>query len=133
MSVTNSSEGATKCARCGEPIVQATKGRRRRYCSDTCRRTAQRLRREAWAWISEEEPQRATVAGDRLPGLEAGVPAPERSDIEAVARAILAASMLVAELRRHAIAAPPRIAGKCGALADALDAALVESFGEVFT
>lgn len=60
------------------------------------------------------------------------MPAPGQSGVADVAHTILAASMVCAELRRHTVAAPPRIAAKCHAVADAIDAALTAEFGEVF-
>ena len=44
---------------------------------------------------------------------------------------ILAAVAIVAELRRHALAAPGLVAPKCARVGAALDAALAAEFGEV--
>jgi len=60
-----SPEILTNCAHCGAPIAQRGRGRHRRYCGDTCRRTACRLRSEAWTFVEENDP---LLAG--LPTLE---------------------------------------------------------------
>ena len=120
-----------RCLHCGAPLEQAGRGRRRLYCGSACRKAAQRSRDAAWTFLEEEAPQASAPLAWAQGG--AGTPAPDRSSEADVANTILAAAAVCAELRRHAIAAAPRVAGKCGAVADALDAALAREFGEVFT
>jgi hypothetical protein len=129
MSATKLETPVTKCLRCDEPIVQAAgRGRRRQYCNATCRQAAHRTRREWWSWMEENAPQQSAPAAR----LDAGVPAPGQSDVDDVGATILAAAMVVSELRRHAVAAPPRIRARCATLADAIDVALMDQFAEVF-
>lgn len=130
-------EGATKCAQCGAPIEQRRgRGRPRRYCSDACRRAAQRVRAAAWQWVEEgDEAQGASWTNDGLETLDdacgprhapaRGVPAPDQSTVERVTETITAAIAVAAELRRHSVGAEhPGIAARCGRIAEALDAAL---------
>jgi len=56
-----SPEILTNCAQCGAPIAQRAKGRHRRYCGDTCRRRAHRLRAEAWTFVEANDPQLASL------------------------------------------------------------------------
>jgi hypothetical protein len=143
--VTKAVETRTKptvCRQCGAPLAQAGRGRPRTYCSDACRRAAQRARATAWEWLQTEDPQSSAAWLDQdLPSLDdllyeaehgrrpAATPSPEQSGADAVARTLLAASAVCAELRRHAVAAEPRIAARCAAVADALDGALTREFG----
>jgi hypothetical protein len=130
--------------RCGNPIARAAgRGRPRSYCSAACRKAAQRVRAAAWQWMEgDDDAQLAPWANDGLETLDdvcgprhapaGAVPSPGQSTPDDVTQTLLALSGVRSEFRRHAVAAPPRIAAKCGALADAIDAGLTASFGEVF-
>jgi len=125
----------TRCGGCNQPIQQAVKGRPRRYCSDACRKAAQRGREASWEWLEENDPQQAKVATVQdMFDAEHGrhrTPSPASSTVDDVSRTILAAVAVCTELRRHSVAAPAPIALRCEAVASALDAALAEHFGEV--
>lgn len=93
--------------------------------------------------MEQNNPQRAVWAEQDLPTLEdmyeaehgrrqAPVPAPDQSTADDVARTLVAASFVCAELRRHAIGAAPPVAARCEVVADALDTALAREFGAVF-
>lgn len=127
----------SRCQHCGQPLQQTFRGRPRRYCSDACRKAAQRARRAAWVWLETHDPERA-----KLPTVEemyaaehgAGVaapPSPDRSTPDDVVQSVLAAKAVAVELRRHGVAAAPLIGARCAAVARALDAALAEQFGDV--
>jgi hypothetical protein len=55
-----------------------------------------------------------------------------RSSDDDVARTLLDAGRLCADLRRHAVGAPPQLALKCEIVLKALSAALAEHFGDAF-
>jgi predicted nucleic acid-binding Zn ribbon protein len=68
---------AGKCPVCREPIVQPAKGRRRKWCSDRCRKeiyTWRKLRSQKAAWLeSWREPgwgSRGPVARSAVASLE---------------------------------------------------------------
>ena len=127
-------EGVTKCPECGVPVRQTGgRGRARIYCSDSCRKAAHRSRSTSWEWLQENRPQASSWSNEGLPNLAEEVPAPSGSQVDQVAESIIVASALVAEFRRHAVASTsPRLAARCGRVADALDAALATEFAEVF-
>jgi hypothetical protein len=118
-------EAPHRCTRCGVPIPQPTRGRHRLYCDDRCRRAAQRERARLWTWVRENQAPQPVAADPE------SVPGPESSDAAAVGWTLAGALAVVAELRRHGVGAAPKLAARCGALADAFDAALVEHFGDV--
>ena len=125
----------TRCQECGAPIQQAAKGRWRRFCSDACRKTAQRARAASWTWLEQNDPQRARLS-DEVWAAEhgdaaAGAPSPDESTVEDVVETIVAAVAVCAQFRRHSVAAQPALAVRCEGVASALDAALAERFGDV--
>lgn len=123
-------EASAVCAWCGVPLAPpAGRGRPRRYCSSRCRAAAYRSRSRAWSFLSEEAPPLAFAADAELLGLGQGVPRPEEATAESVSETVLTAIFVCAELRRHSVAAAPPLAARCGAVAEALDAALAHEFG----
>ena len=74
------------CLRCGQPTRQPATGRPRLYCSDQCRKRAQRSRRQA---LITEATAPAESAVDRaLLGLPADILGLPRDPDEAVAQAV---------------------------------------------
>ena len=110
---------ATVCPSCGDRFAQGGRGRRRRYCSDACRRRAHRERvaNEQFVVPLLVQPTAARRAA---------------SSDEDVARTLLDAGRLCADLRRHAVGAPPQLALKCEIVLKALSAAMAEQFGDAF-
>lgn len=140
-------DAPTRCEQCSTPIRQPKTGRRRRYCSGTCRKAAYRARTEAWTFVEANDPQLAALptmedlyaaehgdGSDQGPADGAGrhaTPSPENSTIEDVTATISAAVKVCAEFRRHGLAAPGLVAVRCASVGRALDAALAAEFGDV--
>ncbi len=114
-----------RCAVCGAPLPPPAgtgAGRPRLYCSHRCRQAASRARRQAWAPTASAEappPEACLVAEARTASTD-----------EQTAAAVLEAVALAGSLRRLGREARPQLACRCELLADALDAALAEHFGE---
>jgi len=84
------------CLRCGQPTRQPATGRPRLYCSDQCRKRAQRSRRQA---LITEAAAPAESAVDRallgLPGELLGLPRdPDEAVAQAVGQALTAVRVL---------------------------------------
>ena len=116
------------CRWCRAPIQQPKTGRRRRYCGGTCRKAASRARQSSWDWLESNDPPLA-----KLPtGVATDAPpSPDDSTVADVSLTVVTAVALVAELRRHSVAAPGLLAAKCDLVASALDEVLVREFGDV--
>jgi hypothetical protein len=65
-------------------------------------------------------------------GLEEQIRRPKVSTVDDVARTLVEAGRVCAELRHHAIAAPPQLALRCELVAAALDGAMSEQFGDLY-
>lgn len=117
----------TPCQYCGVDLPPpAATGRRRRYCSDSCRLAASRAKRAVFSADSAPPPESpdATVVEAFLVGRSAE---PDDQVLSAVHETLL----LVVSYRRLGVEARRQFAWRCAGMADAIEAALQRYFRDV--
>lgn len=103
------------CEICGARFYQEGAGRRRRFCSTTCRVRAHRAREQAAAY--------ASMPGD-VPIVLPPAPTPD----DQVARALLEAQVIGYTFGRLGVEARPSLAWRCARLSNAILDGLAETF-----
>lgn len=106
------------CETCGARFVQEGAGRRRRFCSTTCRVRAHRAREAAAVYASMPVDVPIVIP-----------PAPTPDD--QVARALLEAQVIGYTFGRLGVEARPSLAWRCARLSAAILAALADTFPNI--
>jgi hypothetical protein len=111
----------SSCSVCGEKLVQASKGRARRYCSDACRVRSQRIRKAG------------DLPTDRFIPVELKHAEPivlSGPDEKQVERALLEARTIAFAFLRLSREVHPALAWRCQKIGEAILASLEETIGK---
>lgn len=125
------------CGECGKPLDQPATGRRRRYCSESCKSKARRHRRAIAlpypplapdGYPHDPELVRRRTA-EALAAALAGAPA--AAPIDQLAQGILELDWIVYRLRALERELPTKLAGRAGELAKEVGGARARLFPEI--